>query len=129
MASKKAFKAGAFVQIPKNFNMPQYRGWLARVVCVEFDTVTLRVVNGTVFECRADDLSQKRVLGAKERFEILERDGFRCQLCGRDASHGVRLEIDHKTPYSKGGETFADNLWTLCHECNAGKSAKQLKMD
>ncbi|RKX24889.1 MAG: hypothetical protein DRP45_07160 [Candidatus Zixiibacteriota bacterium] len=32
------------------------------------------------------------------------------------------MEVDHKIPWSKGGETIEENLQTLCSECNQGKS-------
>ena len=56
------------------------------------------------------------------RFEILKRDGYRCQMCGVTAKDGATLEIDHITPVSKGGGNDADNLQVLCRDCNAGKS-------
>ena len=57
----------------------------------------------------------------KQRFDILKRDGFRCQLCGATAKHRARLEVDHKTPVSQGGTNDPSNLWTLCFNCNRGK--------
>lgn len=56
----------------------------------------------------------------KQRFRILNRDGHRCQLCGRRAPD-VELEIDHIIPRSKGGTDFDTNLRALCRECNLGK--------
>lgn len=56
------------------------------------------------------------------RFLVLRRDGYQCQLCGAAAGDGVQLEVDHKVPIAKGGKTDEDNLWTLCHPCNNGKS-------
>jgi hypothetical protein len=56
------------------------------------------------------------------RFLVLRRDGFRCQLCGATAADGVRLEVDHRVPRAKGGTDAEANLWTLCRDCNAGKS-------
>jgi hypothetical protein len=56
------------------------------------------------------------------RFEILKRDGYRCQMCGVTAKDGATLEIDHIKPVSKGGGNNADNLQVLCRDCNAGKS-------
>jgi predicted restriction endonuclease len=56
------------------------------------------------------------------RFEILKRDGYRCQMCGVTAKDGATLEIDHITPVSKGGSNDADNLQVLCRDCNIGKS-------
>lgn len=60
------------------------------------------------------------------RFEILQRDGFRCQLCGATAKHRSRLEIDHKIPKKHGGTDSEENLWTLCFNCNRGKGAKSI---
>lgn len=80
----------------------------------------------------AEDLSRKieenRVLLSepliKLRFEVLQRDGFRCQYCGRNPQTDptVELQVDHKHPQSKGGQTDKENLITSCRECNIGKS-------
>ena len=71
----------------------------------------------------AADIEIKRTqLPSKLRFSILERDNFRCQICGRDATDRVLLEIDHKIPVSKGGSNDVGNLQVLCRECNIGKS-------
>lgn len=65
-------------------------------------------------------------ISARLRFEILRRDSYRCQLCGRAQSDGVRLHIDHKVAVSKGGSTSEENLWVLCEPCNLGKSDLEL---
>ncbi len=57
----------------------------------------------------------------KLRYEILKRDGCRCQICGSEQSDGVKLHVDHIKPVSKGGKTTRDNLRTLCDRCNQGK--------
>lgn len=56
------------------------------------------------------------------RYEIMQRDGFRCQICGSEQSDGVKLHVDHIVPVSKGGKTTRENLQTLCDRCNLGKS-------
>ena len=56
----------------------------------------------------------------KLRFQILQRDNFTCQYCGRKAPD-VILQIDHKYPKSKGGKLIKDNLITACVDCNQGK--------
>lgn len=63
------------------------------------------------------------------RHKVLERDNFRCAHCGDSPAltYGVKLEVDHITPYSKGGETVIDNLQTLCQRCNLGKGARKNK--
>ena len=59
------------------------------------------------------------------RYEILQRDGFRCVKCGRSAEEdGVKLHVDHIVPISKGGKTERDNLQTLCANCNLGKGTR-----
>lgn len=58
------------------------------------------------------------------RYDILKRDNFKCQICGRTQEDGITLEVDHKIPIAKGGKTEPDNLWTLCRDCNRGKSNK-----
>ena len=58
------------------------------------------------------------------RNDIMRRDNYRCQICGRTAQDGVILEVDHKKPIAKGGRTEPNNLWTLCQDCNRGKGAK-----
>lgn len=65
---------------------------------------------------------QRRLITLKRRTEIIAKDHGRCCLCGRSAKDGVQLDVDHFIPVSKGGKSTDDNLWTLCHDCNLGKS-------
>ncbi len=65
-------------------------------------------------------------ISTKLRFEILDRDDYTCQYCGRNISDGIRLEIDHKIPVAEGGTDDYNNLTTACNECNSGKSNKIL---
>jgi hypothetical protein len=60
------------------------------------------------------------------RFQVLKRDSFRCQYCGGTPNDGYVLQIDHKVPVSKGGETVLENLITACSLCNLGKSDSPL---
>jgi hypothetical protein len=68
-------------------------------------------------------------INLKLRQKILERDAFRCQLCGNKGNEKysdgevVKLEVDHITPLNQGGKTAEGNLWTLCSRCNAGKKS------
>jgi len=64
---------------------------------------------------------KRRAISRKLRLLILERDGYRCCLCGRTAKE-TKLEVDHKIPVAKGGTDSLNNLWTLCIDCNRGKS-------
>ena len=62
------------------------------------------------------------------RYFVLQRDQFRCQLCGVAVhdSADVRLAVDHKISVAHGGQTIPENLWVLCSLCNAGKGAQSL---
>lgn len=66
---------------------------------------------------------ERREMPLKLRLKVLQRDNFRCVLCGKSpaTNPGAVLHIDHILPFSKGGQTVAENLRTLCAECNWGK--------
>lgn len=64
---------------------------------------------------------QRRLMTPKLRYQVLREDGFRCVICGRGQEDGVKLEVDHIVPVSKGGRTVRSNLRTLCWDCNQGK--------
>lgn len=116
------FKTGQWIRIPSNFNLRQYRSQWARIIDASGELLTLEVLPGKEITAVQDEIGQKRALNVKERYAIMERDGFKCQLCGRDSREaGVPLQIDHKTPWSRGGKTSLENLWTLCRDCNLGK--------
>lgn len=66
-----------------------------------------------------------RRINLRLRFKIFARDGYRCVVCGRDPTDGIKLQVDHIKPFSKGGTTEESNLATLCNECNAGKSNQE----
>ncbi len=53
------------------------------------------------------------------RKNVLRRDGFRCQYCGRkDAG----LTIDHVIPLALGGKHKWGNVVACCHSCNNRKA-------
>ena len=65
-----------------------------------------------------------REINYRMRFKVMQRDNFRCCICGASPAKdpNIELQIDHVVPWSKGGETTIDNLQTLCRVCNLGKS-------
>ncbi len=71
-----------------------------------------------------------RTISPQLRLEILERNGYTCQICGAcpedtdpfNSSRKIRLHIDHKKPISQGGTDTKENLRVLCSACNQGKS-------
>ena len=53
---------------------------------------------------------------------VLDRDGFRCVLCGRA---GI-LEVDHVIPMKRGGDVWQlDNLQSLCRSCHINKTRSE----
>ncbi len=54
---------------------------------------------------------------ALSRKNILIRDRYTCQFCGRTLPAG-ELTLDHIIPRSRGGHTDWDNLVACCHRCN-----------
>ncbi len=67
---------------------------------------------------------QRARMSESLRYDILKRDGFRCQICGATQADGVQLHVDHIIPVSKGGKSIPSNLQTLCSRCNIGKGNK-----
>ena len=71
-----------------------------------------------------------------ERFdpiEVLERDKWRCQMCGvitpkrLRGTHGPRApELDHVIPLALGGEHSRANTQCACRSCNQAKGATPL---
>jgi 5-methylcytosine-specific restriction endonuclease McrA len=54
---------------------------------------------------------------ALSRKNILIRDRYTCQFCGRTLP-ASELTLDHIIPRSRGGHTDWDNLVACCHKCN-----------
>lgn len=65
---------------------------------------------------------ERKKVTPKIRYQVLRRDNYTCQYCGRAVSDGVKLHVDHIKPVSKGGKTELSNLVTACQDCNLGKS-------
>lgn len=65
------------------------------------------------------------MIWTKKRFQVLKRDKFRCQYCGKTGKD-VTLEVDHIVPQAKWWTDDLDNLITCCRECNSWKSDELL---
>lgn len=55
---------------------------------------------------------------ALNRRNVLRRDAYTCQYCGR---RGGDLTVDHVLPKSRGGRSSWENLVTACRPCNLKK--------
>ena len=69
--------------------------------------------------------NQRKLMTKELRRQIMIRDDYTCQICGKYMPDEVGLQIDHIIPVSKGGKTIPSNLQTLCSKCN-GKKANKL---
>ena len=60
------------------------------------------------------------------RYQVLKRDGGKCQCCGRSAKQGAVMNVDHIKPRLKYPKLALkmSNLQTLCASCNQGKGGK-----
>ena len=76
-----------------------------------------------------NDWYLRRFVPLDMKVQLLERDGFKCQLCGkyvtscRDAKRFVKLgsglyHIDHIVPVLQGGRVTMENLRITCPDCN-----------
>ena len=91
------------------------------------DELLRRSIVPRVVRKSSSNRKSRRPIPSRLRFLVLERDGYRCQICGRTAN-GTTLEVDHKVPVAKGGTDSLKNLWTLCFDCNRGKSDLNVKV-
>ena len=86
--------------------------------------------NEYMLESLGIDPAVSRNISARLRMEILERNGFTCQICGAGAGdpdplnpdRKVRLVVDHLIPVEQGGSNDRSNLRVVCSTCNAGKT-------
>lgn len=66
-----------------------------------------------------------RASSEKERLAQLQA-ALRCVWCGR---RGVRLCLDHLTPWVHGGSNHPTNLITACFSCNTRRGARDWTTD
>lgn len=76
---------------------------------------------------KKSNVSFSRNISAKLRAEVLDRNGFTCQMCGLtpgeidpETGRKVRLHIGHIVDKNIGGKDELSNLRTLCSTCNQG---------
>jgi len=84
----------------------------------------LKAIN---YECTLKEYNsknQRKLMTKKLRQQIITRDNYTCQICGKYMPDEVGLHIDHIVSISKGGKTVPSNLQVLCSKCNGSKSNK-----
>ena len=68
--------------------------------------------------------NQRQLMTPSLRKQIMIRDNYTCQICGKYMGDEVGLQIDHIIPIAKGGKTVHSNLRVLCSKCNGSKGAR-----
>lgn len=58
------------------------------------------------------------------RAAVLRRDGSLCRLCGEMIADGSARHLDHRRPWSKGGDSTVENLQVAHARCNLRKGAR-----
>ncbi|MEO7394725.1 MAG: HNH endonuclease, partial [Chitinophagaceae bacterium] len=109
---------------------------------IEFDDLIIKANNWLIQKSKNDFSSQpendvkvdiKSVIERAEknikvmpgiRWQVFQRDNWKCVACGRSADDGIILHVDHILPRSKGGKDEIGYYQTLCFTCNIGKSNK-----
>lgn len=71
------------------------------------------------------DRFPRRSVGFSRR-NVLARDGYRCQYCGK-VPRAADLTLDHVVPRSRGGEHSWTNVVACCRRCNDKKGHRALK--
>lgn len=82
-----------------------------------------------------NDWYLRRFIPIDMKAEIIERDGFKCQICGKflttckEAKRFVKLgtglyHIDHIVPVVQGGRATLENLRLTCPDCNLKRKRK-----
>lgn len=79
------------------------------------------------YECTLKEYNtknQRKLMTKALRKQIITRDNYTCQNCGKYMPDEVGLHIDHIVSISKGGKTIPSNLQVLCSKCNGSKYNK-----
>ncbi len=100
--------------MPKSFAQEALKPFLGDRTC-------LRSPIGLFWDvCISPNRAASHRPGPRLRKLVLERDGHRCIQCRKSEEDGMKLTMDHVIPFSRGGETTAGSLVTLCESCNQG---------
>ena len=86
-----------------------------------WNAIDIKYIKIVMKRTKPEKKSRRKSLSGKTRINVMERDDYTCQMCGRSIEDGIKLHIDHIVPVSKGGSNDMDNLQVLCHECNLAK--------
>ena len=73
---------------------------------------------------RAIAAGVESTLTVEEWIKILDKHNHQCAICGEGGPKSrLRLYLDHKVPFSKGGTNTRANTQPACHKCFSVKAA------
>jgi len=96
----------------------------APATSIEVETVRFDTQKIDNPEISGVEYQQGELLGYEIREYLLEKWGRKCAYCDET---GVRLEIEHITPRSRGGSDRVSNLTIACNDCNQAKSNRDIR--
>lgn len=114
--------------------------------CKDLNINTFKDVQRTVRKLYSEGKYFKRIKKGTYRFEkdynvetnigkefsqevknkVLERDGYICQLCGKELRKEEKA-VDHIIPLSVGGTNTKENGQIVCYDCNNRKENRENK--
>lgn len=88
------------------------------------DRTMAHALNDTVHQRGAASPAPKRKrLSTTERMQLLERENFRCHLCGGDIQPGQAWDVSHEIPLALGGADDDDNRRAAHRKCHRDHTA------
>ena len=63
---------------------------------------------------------------ARVRQQVLIRDSYQCQACGRVCGSPHEAHVDHIAPRRESQSDNVEGLQTLCQKCHARKTSQGL---
>ena len=98
--------------VEQNMAKSNMKQWLKSAECIKSPTriyTDVEIVSPSALKHYTKKSRKKHVLG---------RDKQTCLACGLTEADGVKITMQHVLAWSKGGETTAQNLVSLCEACN-----------
>lgn len=116
---------GAARAVDDNGETYDFTSWLDKPVRISDDGIS--TVSGAVRVPRVLHLLRydraPRVAVRLTRRNLMIRDHFQCQYCGKRPSQRD-LNVDHVVPRSRGGQDSWENLVVSCRGCNLRKGRR-----
>ena len=99
-----------------HLNTLEKHGWLHRTRGTGGRRTLYRLDIGECLPSKPKPRPRPRI-SPRVRLAVYKRDRYACVRCASNED----LTLDHIIPWSKGGDTAAENLQTLCRSCNSSK--------